>query len=347
MALIAPEAAMHVNRCKKYGVSLGCIRSRCSSRSKSAFGWSAFMTLPWASAASRRAWSILAFAAILALLSSCGGKQGPPRAQVRPAAASDGTVLDVRTIGKGEPILLLTGFAMTSEMWDREFVMELAASRRVVLLDNVGMGPSAPGAGVAVSIRRMADDAVAALDALEIEKCDVLGWSMGAMIAQEVALARPDKVRSLVLMSSAAEAASLMPGLEKINSMDGASIRGAMFQPDWLKDHPEALSRVAARPRPPDLAIIQAQRAAILTWEGTIGRLETLRHPVLILAGEDDWLCPPEASRAIHALLSIRPGNPSVLVEFGMGSHWMMHQYPITLARMVNGYLSGQRHEGR
>jgi len=193
----------------------------------------------------------------------------------------------------------------------------------------------------------MANDAVAVLDALHINKCDILGWSMGGMIAQELALARPDKVRSLVLLSSASEVSFLRPGLKRVNSMDAMSLRETMFQPEWLHNHPDASDRVVARPRSPDVAIIQGQLKAILDWGGTTDRLEVLYPPVLVVVGNDDWLCPPEASRAIHARLSIRTANPSVLVEFGMGSHWMMHQFPATLSAMINGFLSSLGGEGQ
>lgn len=235
---------------------------------------------------------------------------------------------------------------MTSEMWDQQFVKDLAASRRVILLDNVGMGPSAGRPGTMISIQRMANDAVAVLDALGVDRCDILGWSMGGMIAQEVALMRPDKVRSLLLLSSTSDVSYLEPGIKRISSMDNEAIRNAMFQPDWLKAHPEASSRVVARPRSPDMEVIQGQLKALMDWKGTVDRLSELRTPALVLVGNDDWLCPPEASRAIHAQLSSHPDKPSVLVEFGMGSHWMMHQYPKSLAGIVNAYLSALGPEG-
>jgi len=287
-----------------------------------------------------RSWCVLAIIAALAVISSCAGILDPKHAQLRSVHSQDGAILNVRTIGRGEPLLLLTGYAMTTEMWDQQFIQDLAASRRVILLDNVGMGPSAARPGTMISIQRMANDAVTALDALGIDRCDILGWSMGGMIAQEVALMHPDKVRSLVLLSSTSDVSYLKPGLHRINSMSTEAIRSAMFQPDWLRAHPEASSRVVARPRSPDMAVIQGQLKALMDWKGTVDRLSELRAPALILVGNDDWLCPPEASRAIHARLSTRPDNPSVLVEFGMGSHWMMHQYPEALAGLVNAYLS-------
>lgn len=291
-------------------------------------------------AATRGIWLAFALLAGVLALFAQAGTPGAWPAPPQAVRAPDGAVLDVGVLGAGEPLLLLTGYAMTSEMWDQTFVDELARSRRVILLDNVGMGPSRAPAGTAVSMRRMAEDAVAVLDALGIGRCDVLGWSMGGMIAQELALAHPQRVRSLVLLSSASEVAGLKPGLDRINAMDEASIRQAMFPPDWLGKHPEAAGRVAARPRPPDMAVIQGQLQALVHWEGAVDRLDRLQAPVMLLVGDDDWLCPPQASRDMHARLSTRAGNPSVLVEFGQGSHWLMHQYPAVLAGLVGGHLA-------
>lgn len=288
----------------------------------------------------RYSWIVLALIACMLFLSSCAGKQSRLRTQLLAIHAPDGNVLDVHTLGKGQPLLLLTGYAMTTEMWDQEFIKDLATSRHIILLDNVGMGSTRAKPGTVNSIQRMANDAIVVLDAMNINKCDILGWSMGGMTAQELALARPDKVRSLVLLSSASEFSFLRPGLKRVSSMDETSIRKAMFQPEWLHNHPDASNRVVDRPRSPDVSIIQGQLKAISDWVGATDRLDGLYSPVLVMVGNDDWLCPPEASRAIHARLSMRPGNPSVLVEFGMGSHWMMHQFPTTLSGMIDGYLS-------
>ncbi len=85
---------------------------------------------------------------------------------LRTVAAADGTLLDVRVTGQGPPLLLLTGYAMTSGMWDQEFIRGLAAGRTVILMDNRGMGPSAQPPGAEISIGRMADDAATVLEAL-------------------------------------------------------------------------------------------------------------------------------------------------------------------------------------
>lgn len=290
----------------------------------------------------RRAARILFILALLAGLTACvHGRLSPP-VVARSIVASDGAPLDVRVMGRGGPLLLLTGYAMTSEMWDPDLIRELSATRRLVLMDNRGLGPSSPGGRLDVSMRRMALDAAEVLEALGIERADVLGWSMGGMIAQELALARPDAVRALVLVSSASEVGPLRPGLERLEAMSGAEIRRAMFPPDWLAAHPEAATRVAPRPRPPDALAIEGQRAALAEWPGTTDRLGGLGVPVLLLAGGKDWVVPPEASRVMYERLSARTDAPVALTIIGQGSHWMMHQFPDMLAHMALGFLSAR-----
>jgi len=262
---------------------------------------------------------------------------------LRTVAASDGTPLDVRVLGQGPPLLLLTGYAMTSEMWDQEFVRGLAAGHTVILMDNRGMGPSALAPGAEISIGRMADDAATVLEALGLGRADVLGWSMGGMIAQELALARPEAVCSLALLSSVADMEPLLPALDRMRTMDGEAIRAAMFPADWLAAHPGVWDRAVPRPRPPDMAAIQGQEAAMRRWPGTMGRLHELRGPALLLAGGADWVCPPEAQQAMYDRLDGRTAAPTVLATVGQGSHWMMHQFPEMLAGMVNGFLAAGR----
>ncbi|MFZ5811771.1 MAG: alpha/beta fold hydrolase [Thermodesulfobacteriota bacterium] len=290
------------------------------------------------------------FVAALLLFPPLAGSAGYGGSETRHAvrhtlAAADGATLDVCVMGDGPPLLVLTGYAMTSEMWDATFIRELAASRQVILMDNRGMGPSPLGEGREISLRRMALDAEAVLDLMAIDRADVLGWSMGGMITQELALMRPDRVRSLVLVASAADIGPLLPALDRMKAMGGEEIRQAMFPAEWAVRHVEAHKRIEPRPRPPDVRVIQGQEAAMRQWEGTTDRLADLRAPVLIVAGGRDWVCPPEAGRVMYERLEARTDAPVVMQIVAQGGHWMMHQFPEMLAGMVDGFL-GRDHLG-
>jgi pimeloyl-ACP methyl ester carboxylesterase len=149
------------------------------------------------------------------LAAGCAAPNGRSGADLTPGqdalpqaatARLDGVLLAWRDLpappGKetARPLLLLTGFAMTGEGWDRQFLRGLNAGRRVVVMENRGMGAAAglpPGARV--DLPTMARDAARLLDHLGIAKADVLGWSMGGGVALELALARPERVGALAL----------------------------------------------------------------------------------------------------------------------------------------------------
>ncbi|OIN98134.1 MAG: hypothetical protein AUJ49_13765 [Desulfovibrionaceae bacterium CG1_02_65_16] len=295
----------------------------------------------------RRTARRVAFCLLAALLlAACAGHgTGQGAGQTGPAQARDatlragGSAIDYRDIPATDPrlgtrpLLLITGYAVTKEMWNADFVRALAAHRRVLLLDNRGMGPSTSG-GESFGIRDMARDAAALLDALGIRQADVLGWSMGGMTAQELALARPDLVAALVLYATAPDTDQLMPVLDRMAAMSGQQLLAAIFPPTWAAAHPQALARLPKPPRPPDMNVIARQYAAMRAWTGSANRLQALPMPVLLLAGDADWVCPPEMSRRMadsipRSRLALLPG----------GGHWMMHQFPGELAGLINNFL--------
>ncbi len=284
--------------------------------------------------------SALALCLLLSLLAACAGRgTNGSDAALRFA----GGVLDYRDIPPAHPghdaspLLLITGYAVTKEMWNAEFVQALAGQRRVLLLDNRGMGRGGQGSGQAddaSGIPGMARDAAALLDGLGIRQAHVLGWSMGGMAAQELALARPDLVASLTLYATAPDTRALMPVLDRMAAMSGPELRAAIFPQQWAQAHPEAADRLPSHPRPPDMGVIARQQNALRHWPGSLERLAALPMPVLLLAGEDDWVCPADQSRRMAARI---PG--SELVVLPGGGHWMMHQFPADMARLVNAFV--------
>ena len=125
-------------------------------------------------------------------------------------SAANGIDYAYREIGEGPPLVLLQHFRGNLDNWDPALIDELASNRRVVTFDNAGVGGST---GTTPStIAQMAVDAIAFLDAIELVKVDILGFSIGSFVAQEIALVRPSVVRRLVLASSAPQGAAGMHG---------------------------------------------------------------------------------------------------------------------------------------
>src|SRR4051812_9209855 len=137
------------------------------------------------------------------------GYAGASTQQVVPA---DGAIEFVyRELGEGDvPLVLLQHFRGNLDNWDPALIDDLAAERRVVTFDNVGVG--ATTGTTPATVEAMARDAIAFLDALDVRRVDLLGFSIGSFVAQEIALIRPDLLRRLVLASSAPQGAAGMHG---------------------------------------------------------------------------------------------------------------------------------------
>lgn len=123
-----------------------------------------------------------------------------------------GVSLFVQDIGQGRPVVLLHGWALGHELWDRQVHEIVSSGMRAVALDLRGHGASSkPFDGYAVE--RLADDVIAVLESLELERVALVGWSIGGLTAFRLASVRPDLVERLVLVSSNGVAASSVPGL--------------------------------------------------------------------------------------------------------------------------------------
>jgi pimeloyl-ACP methyl ester carboxylesterase len=168
---------------------------------------------------SRRARLQLSFAAVMALLTG-------PLAGVATAAPSPSGTVDVasapvlvakttagpvgyREVGDGTPLVLIMGFDGTMDDWSPSFVDALAANHRVIVFDNAGVGKTAPISDL--SIEAMAGQTSALLSALGLAHPAVLGWSMGGMIAQALAVLHPSQVSRLVLAATQAGTGKAVP----------------------------------------------------------------------------------------------------------------------------------------
>ena len=244
--------------------------------------------------------------------------------------------------GTGEPLLLIAGYGSTRLIWEEAALDRLAQRHRVIVFDQRGVGDTDAGTA-GFSIRCFAEDACGLLQGLGLERCSVLGWSMGSLVAQELALAHPERVGRLVLYASYADW-SFPPSEETIELLSDESgtseERGmrwvqVLFPPGWLAANGRRVNDIFSRPlgRIPGESVVRQQKA-IQDWEGSMERLETLRMPTLLLSGEQDVLVPPENSRQMarripNAVLRIVP-------ETG---HGLMFQDPETFCSLVLDFL--------
>lgn len=238
-----------------------------------------------------------------------------------------------RDLGAGTPIVLLQRFRGAIDDWDPHFVDRLAARRRVILFDAPGVGGSTGSPSAAVSA--MAADAAAFVGALGLGPVDVLGWSMGGLVAQALAILHPRIVRRVVL------AATCPPGNPRLATAPASWVQVAM-KPHYDLDDIVALfftasetsraaaaaaqARIAARvDRVPEVgpdAIGVQLKAQMQFWrneEGLFARLSEIAHPVLIGAGDHDLSFP--AINQVVLLESLPAATLAVYPDSGHGFH--------------------------
>jgi len=210
-----------------------------------------------------------------------------------------GTELHYERTGAGEPLLLIQGMSANHMAWGRPFSSLLEQSFEVIAFDNRGMGLSRP-VSEAFSIAEMAADTAGLLDALEIESAHVLGISMGGMIAQELAIAHPGRLRSLTLGCSycGGEGSQLMDPADfqglvaAMSSGDQDRVFRAMYELNLSPGFRTEQSRyadftemAAALPAPRETIGLQVQ--AIFAHD-TSARLPELSVATLVIHGTVD-----------------------------------------------------------
>ena len=138
-------------------------------------------------------------------------KQTYAEAPTKVVGTADGFDYAYRDVGTGTvPLVLLQHFRGNLDNWDPALIDALASHRRVVAFDNVGVGGTK--GTTPNTVEQMAADAVSFLDAMEFDRVDILGFSIGSFVAQELALMRPASVRNLILASAAPRGAAGMHG---------------------------------------------------------------------------------------------------------------------------------------
>ncbi len=236
-------------------------------------------------------------------------------------AALPGLTLHYEERGRGRPLLLIAGIPAIASDW-RQLAESLAdGTHRVLAYDNRGSGESSVTPGP-YSTALMAADALALLDHLGIEQADVFGMSMGGMIAQELALLAPARVRRLVLGCTHAgrahaRAAPAASGRAFALETDDWALRMRTLAPFAFAEgvDTDLLEAFIAKKSldVQDPVGYRAQIAAVLGHD-TAERLGQIRAPTLILTGDDDRVIPGASSellaaRIADAKLTVIPGT--------------------------------------
>ena len=246
--------------------------------------------------------------------------------------------------GSGLPLLLLQRFRGTLDDWDPDFLRRISAGRKVIRMDNAGIGGSE--GQVPETLSGMAEVVVSFMDAHGLERVDLLGWSLGGIVAQHVALDVPDRIRRLVIAGSGpggvAEGPEPHPKVRETMAHAENDVEDFLFlffagsgtsRAAGLA-YLDRLAAVVDRVPAVSSAAFMGQLKAIATLRGLRERLGELQMPVLVANGIADVMIPAYRS---YVIASEAP-NVKLLLYPDSG-HAFLFQHAEVFAAEVHRFL--------
>jgi pimeloyl-ACP methyl ester carboxylesterase len=248
------------------------------------------------------------------------------------------------------PLVLLQHFRGNLDNWDPALINDLAADRRVVTFDNVGVGGTS--GTTPNTVEAMAQGAIDFTDAMGFKKVDLLGFSIGSFVAQEMALIRPDLLRRVVLASAAPKGAAGMHGWapeviaavgEPEPNPEGYIDVFFAHTPTSREAGQQAAARIFGRTanndEPTTWQTRQAQYDAVCKWgipnHALLARVAAIEMPVFVTNGDSDPMILPRYSYLLAGLLP-----DARLTIYPDSAHGFLFQHHTEFAADVNGFLT-------
>src|SRR5919112_1317143 len=268
-----------------------------------------------------------------------------------------------KMFGKGDPIILFNGASDNMDAWDPSFLKGLSSNHTVIAFDQRGIANTTIGSKP-YTYQQIADDAAGLLDALKIPKADVMGYSLGSYLAQQLTMMYPDKVNRLILVASSCGGKDHTPKPPEFlelqaeivnNSLNNVSISqeemkslvSASLGSGWIRLHPESLDipeNITLQQAKPGLTpeILNNQNNVGKHWEdnpnwsGACDELAKLDKPTLVIAGTDDNFYQPH----VNSLKIVEKIPGAWLVQIKDAGHAAPDQYPEEMGKIMNTFLS-------
>ena len=258
-----------------------------------------------------------------------------------------------KVFGEGDPFLLISGSGLVMDAWQPSMLRDLSRNHTVIIFDNRGVGNTTAGTK-SFSIQQFANDTVGLLDALKIQKADVLGFSMASFIAQEITLLHPEKVNRLILYGATCggegnipqtpQVVKILSDLVNNRTQDPEKILSVTFPLEWVKSHPnrtipESKEIVTSNTLKQQFNLNEAWLAT--NWSGVCSQLTKISKPTLVITGTEDVAVP-----AANSLILAQKIPGAWLVQIKGGGHGLMYQYPDIFNKVLQTFLSTTTNPG-
>lgn len=214
---------------------------------------------------------------------------------------ANGIEIAYKLLGSGEPLVLIPGLGQTMEGWPEPVLDILSQHFQLIVLDNRGMGSTTVN-DAPFAYKLFAGDVVGLLDALGVAKADVLGYSLGSTITQELLYAYPERVNKAVVYAT---------------TVDGSNVARVL---DSFK---------GSNP------VIRRYLEATAQWKTPLEKLPAVVNPVLFVVGTADTVVGVESSKRLATAL---PG--AWLAQFPGATHRLMYEAPVPFAQTVLTFFS-------
>jgi pimeloyl-ACP methyl ester carboxylesterase len=267
-----------------------------------------------------------------------------PTSEILPYESTRVGDIDIayRVTGAGDPLLMITGFVATMDTWDPTFIAALSERYQVIVFDLRGTGGSTASGSYPFS--QIADDTAGLIAALGLGNANVFGWSLGAMIAADLAIRHADVVRELILHAGDAggpDAIRVSPDVftDLFDTPWTGNARrdigiDLLLPPEWVEQHQEYVDQVFSRPIGPVTAqgaVLQGK--AFLEWYEQPHDIGSIALPTLIVHGTEDQMIPVDNAQILADSI---PGSWLIRIP---GGHGVQFQVPREIASMVDLFL--------
>lgn len=238
-----------------------------------------------------------------------------------PKVFVNGVNMFYKTIGEGYPLVGIMGLGGNMDWWFDSFQDEISKHYKFIMLDNRGSGRTDSPLQSAYTIPEMAKDTVLMLESIGIKDFYLFGLSMGGMIAQQIALDYPERVKKLVLgctYCGGKNAAPAPPEMQKaLENRDREATSDdtvkLLFPAEYIKNNPELIGLFKQRISiiPTTKESFERQVGGIMLFD-TFDRLKNINIPTLIMTGDQDYMISPENSKILYKAI---PNSKYVMFE--------------------------------